>query len=187
MNAPQTKADLIDQLGQAQRDVAAVVESLTTAQFNSSSEGWSAAGYLKHLLLSVKPFVRAFQFPADQLERRFGLAQRPSMTYAELAAAYDARLAEGIKAEDYDKVLPTEFRMPEGVEDEQAYLLQSWNESNARLLETISGWQEADLDRYQLPHPALGVLTLREMLFFTLHHNTLHGRDIKEAGSSVNA
>ena len=31
-----------------------------------------------------------------------------------------------------------------------------------------------DLDKYVLPHPLLGKVTLREMLYFTIHHNEHH-------------
>lgn len=82
MGVPQTKADLIEQLGQVQRGLSDTVQRLTAAQFNSvAGEGWSASGYLKHLLLSNKPFAKAMQLPPEQLERRFGLADHPSMTY----------------------------------------------------------------------------------------------------------
>jgi hypothetical protein len=40
------------------------------------------------------------------------------------------------------------------------------------------GWREADLDRYLLPHPLLGKLTLREMLHFTLYHNYHHVQSV---------
>jgi hypothetical protein len=159
---------------------------MSATQFSAApGDGWAASGYLKHLLLGIKPLVKAMQFTPEQLARHFGLAERPSMTYAELVEKYSARLAEGVKAEDYEKILPSSFRMPEDVVDEKTYLLNLWNESNARLIEILEGWQEVDLDRYQLPHPALGLITVREMLFFTLHHNTLHWHDIERASSQT--
>lgn len=38
----------------------------------------------------------------------------------------------------------------------------------------LEGWSERDLDRIRMPHPILGMLTTREMLFFTLYHNRHH-------------
>jgi hypothetical protein len=35
-------------------------------------------------------------------------------------------------------------------------------------------WSEAELDAYRLPHPLLGRLSVREMMFFTLLHNRHH-------------
>ena len=39
---------------------------------------------------------------------------------------------------------------------------------------------QADLDRYRLPHPLLGKLTVREMLFFTVYHNYHHVRSVAD-------
>jgi len=44
----------------------------------------------------------------------------------------------------------------------------------ASMTKRVNGWSEADLDRYLLPHPLLGKLTVREMLFFTIHHAQHH-------------
>ena len=37
-------------------------------------------------------------------------------------------------------------------------------------------WDEKELDEYYLPHPILGKLTVREILFFTIYHNLRHAR-----------
>ena len=47
-------------------------------------------------------------------------------------------------------------------------------EQSQQLWSAVGSWREADLDRYLLPHPLLGKLTIREMLFFTLYHNYHH-------------
>jgi hypothetical protein len=38
----------------------------------------------------------------------------------------------------------------------------------------LDRWSEAALDSVQMPHPLLGRLTAREMIFFTLYHNQHH-------------
>jgi uncharacterized damage-inducible protein DinB len=38
----------------------------------------------------------------------------------------------------------------------------------------IDAWEEDQLDEAQLPHPIIGKITVREMLFFTIHHNLRH-------------
>jgi len=49
----------------------------------------------------------------------------------------------------------------------------------------IKNYNEANLDKYIIPHPLLGKLTLREMLFFTIHHNEHHLDLIKKYSSAV--
>jgi hypothetical protein len=47
-----------------------------------------------------------------------------------------------------------------------------------QLASSIGRWREEDLDYYRLPHPLLGKLTVREMLFFTVYHNYHHPRSL---------
>jgi len=46
-------------------------------------------------------------------------------------------------------------------------------------------WSETDLDTHQFQHAALGMITVREVLFFTIFHNTLHWNDIRAASAQV--
>lgn len=43
-----------------------------------------------------------------------------------------------------------------------------------RLEKSLAKFNEEDLDNYILPHPLLGKLTMREMLYFTAYHVTHH-------------
>jgi hypothetical protein len=186
MRDPQTKADLIEQLAYVQRALTETVQGISDAQFyDGTPESWSPAAYIKHLILSVKPLAKAFKLPANQLETMFGKPSHVPRSYADVVRLYQSRLAEGVRAEDYNGVMPTTYRMPEGIEDERKYLVDTWNDSNNRLLDALRQWQDEDLDRYQLPHPAMERLTLREMLFFTLYHNTMHWHDIQEKCGQV--
>ena len=186
MTDPYTKAELIAQLTLTQQQVHNDIAAMTDAQFDAGSDqSWSAAGYLKHLILSVKPVAKAINLPPERLLSMFGQAENPSRTYGEVMAAYQARLAEGIRAEDFDRVTPGFYRFPEGVTDEKTYLTQTWDESNTRLLAALEQWDEVTLDSHQMPHPAIGMITVREMLFFTLFHNRLHTQDIRQAGRAA--
>ena len=186
MNDSRSKAEVTEQLQQVQRAVHDNIAAMTEAQFNAGSDqSWSAAGYLKHLILSIKPVAKAIKLPQERLQSMFGQPEKPSRTYAEVMAAYQARLAEGIRAEDFDRVTPGFYRFPEGITDEKTYLTQTWDESNERLLAALEQWDEVTLDNHQMPHPAIGMITVREMLFFTLFHNRLHAEDIQRAGAWV--
>ncbi|MEZ4668151.1 MAG: DinB family protein [Anaerolineae bacterium] len=186
MADPYNKAEILAQLESVQRSVHDNIAAMTETQFNAGTdESWSAAGYLKHLILSVKPVAKALGFPPERLQGLFGQPDHSSRTFADVMAAYKARLADGIRAEDFDRVTPVTYRFPEGITDEKAYLTDTWDESNQRLLTAVSTWDEAALDTHQMPHPAIGMITVREMLFFTLFHNSLHAEDIRKAGAAA--
>ncbi|MDX2162893.1 MAG: DinB family protein [bacterium] len=185
MANPHTKTEIVEALRVVQTGLSQDVHHMTPEQFDRAEEGWTAAGYLKHLLLSIKPLVRVYEMPPENILRMFRRPEHTPRSYADLCAAYNMRLAEGIRAEDYDKVVPEAYRMPDDVTDARVYLAQSWNEAHERLFAALDGWTDADLDAHQVPHPALKVVTLREMLFFTLHHNTLHWRDMQRVGLRI--
>ena len=46
--------------------------------------------------------------------------------------------------------------------------------SVARMCTRAQRWSDADLDSVLLPHPLLGKVTVREMLYFTIHHVQHH-------------
>ena len=56
--------------------------------------------------------------------------------------------------------------------------MSALDEASQNLTRSASGWGEWTLDRLRLPHPALGRLTVREMLFFTLYHNLHHVENV---------
>lgn len=43
----------------------------------------------------------------------------------------------------------------------------------------LGKWSDKALDSYLLPHPLLGKMTVREILFFTLYHNLHHVNDVQ--------
>lgn len=183
MNSPQTKPEIIRELEASRDFVTDTIAKMSDHQFYTAAvAGWCAADYLKHLILSVKPAARVFEFPPEKLAGRFGVADRPSMTYGELVEKYQSVLATGVRAEDYPKVVPVNYIIPDDVSEERAYLVQTWQEANNRMAAALTTWTEADLDHYLIPHPALSETTAREMAFFIIHHNRLHGLDIQRAG-----
>lgn len=178
------RTDIVARLKRLQTAVNDTVAAMTPEQFERvTGEEWSAADYLKHLILSVKPFARVVSLPLDKLHEMFGVPDRGSMTYEAFVELYNRRLEEGMRAELVSAVTPVEYRLPPETTDLKATLLMAWNEGNDRLIATVNTLDEEVLDRYQLPHPAVGLITLREMLYFTAHHNKLHGNDIRRVGA----
>lgn len=183
-----SKAEITEHLTRVQHAIASTIAQASPEALNAgTSEAWSAADYLKHLIISVKPLAKAMSMPPENLAKLFGESGRASRSYDEIVAAYQARIDAGMRAEDAgNAVLPSAYRYPEGVltgdmQSETAHLAQAWQDANTRLLAAMQQCDDAMLDSSQLPHPAIGLVTLREMLFFTVHHNSLHARDMEQA------
>lgn len=135
---------------------------------------WSAGQQLDHIIKSVSPVSTAFAIPALLLKTIFGKANRPSRTYTELVERYQQKLGQGGKA-------PGRFVPPVVSFEQRDKLTKQLNKSVHALCKRYHGFSEHDLDHFILPHPLLGKLTLREMLYFTIYHVGHHQKNIQEA------
>ena len=95
-------------------------------------------------------------------------------------AFYQSKLAQGGRASG--RYLPqTDQPSADEAPAAQQELVAKWNRACGRLDKNLGSWTESHLDRLQFPHPLLGNLTVREMLFFTYYHNLHHAQRIEEA------
>jgi DinB superfamily len=169
MNQSELTAFLEQKCNAVSQTLLAIAE--TTFWHKSAPEVWSIAENVQHLVQSAAPVVRLLNAPREVLLERFDKAAAPSRSYEEVVQAYKTVLATGVKASG--NFLP---QIAEGINQEM--LQNSFAQTNASLVESIDKWNEADLDEYVIPHPVLGPLTVREMLYFTAYHNQHHHEKI---------
>ena len=153
------------------------IAPLTKEQFETSPDGkWSAGQNLDHLIRAIKPLQLAYGLPKLALRILFGKTNRPSKTYDELVAKYKAKLAAGGRASG-------PFIPPFIGFEKKDELIKKYAEQKQKLISKIEKQNEKDLDVYILPHPLLGKVTLREMLYFTIHHNEHHLETVRSRTS----
>ncbi len=171
---PYTRAEILQALSSVEDEVASFFASLSEDEFVLRIEdAWTPAEHLVHLNTSVNAVARGISLSPWLLRVRFGRARVPSRSYEEMRESYRARLAEGGGATG-PYVPPREETAAGAVTARRAEILARWQRVNARLRAALEGWSERNLERIRLPHPLLGKLTVREMLFFTLYHNQHH-------------
>ena len=144
------------------------IDSLNEKDFEKSHNNkWSAGQQMDHIYLAVKPLVQALQLPHFILKILFGKANRNSKTYEELVKKYLKKLETGGRATR--RFLPKEI--PFNQKKSNIEYLQKVVE---KLIVQVNKLSEADLDILIMPHPLLGKITLREMMFFTIYHVQHH-------------
>lgn len=136
-----------------------------------SSEKWSAAQNVRHLVLAVRPLNLAFSLPLPAL-RMFGTPARDSASFEDLTDQYMSRLGQGAKAS-------APF-IPRSKDEDKEELIGQLSNSYSRLASKVRVLDEKSLDRYFLPHPILGRITIREMLYFTVYHVHHHHEIIRK-------
>ncbi len=166
------KSEIKQTLAHYHADFIQLIVSLPLQQADLSPDGkWSPIQLLEHIIKSVSPVVLAFALPGFLLKLIFGKANRPSKSYDALVEKYNSKLSAGGKA-------PPGF-VPEKSPGKQRELGQKLRKKIDSLCGRMDSFSEEELDFLILPHPLLGKLTLREMLYFTIHHVQHHQKQVK--------
>ncbi len=137
----------------------------------SVNNKWTAGQQLEHIYLSIKPLRMALSLPTFMLKLIWGKANRKSKTYEELVDKYQHKLAQGGRA--------TARFVPKTVSlNQRETLLKSVLLEITFINKKLTKFTEEELDLYILPHPLLGKLTLREMMYFTIYHVEHHKKQM---------
>ena len=143
--------------------------------FAPTGDAWSPADNVRHLIKSNRPVAKALSLPRLLILVRFGPGLRPSRTYSALKTTYLEALASGLRAGRYT---PSPVPPEQQTAGDHATVIARLDSTLADLIGAMGRWPEWWLDHLRLPHPGLGPLTVREMLFFTLYHNTHHALNV---------
>lgn len=135
-------------------------------------EVWSPFDNIDHLIKAQKPVAQALRLPKIALRIMFGKLDRYSMSYESLCQAYREEIAKGAQASG--RYLPDQGNPDSYPEKKKKELLDQFAKVSAGLVASSETWNDNQLDDYLLPHPILGKLTVREILFFTIYHNLRH-------------
>ena len=140
--------------------------------FRSQESKWNIAENIHHLILSTVPLSKAMYYPKLVIRLVAGKGSGSSMEYEALTGAYQSKLDQGgVATGDY---------VPKGRKKfNQEQSLKKLSSEGQKLVHSLDRWTEEQLDNYRLPHPLLGKITVREMLYFTIYHTHHHLSAIK--------
>lgn len=165
-----TKPELIDAFHQRHLELINYIIPLTEAQFTFKKNGkWTAGQQLSHVHLTLLPFPGVLSSKEFILER-FGKINRPAWSYETVIANYFKT-----SLQSPEKFLPGE------IAPEQKQIIA---EEMKRVLlvigELLEQFTEEELDTLSLPHPLLGILSIREMFYLISYHPSHHLAQTKQ-------
>lgn len=139
----------------------------------SSAEGkWSTGEQLEHLIKSVAPINLGLVLPKKVLKWKYGTTDRDEMNYDQLKDLYLSKLEAKAKATKpyIPKLIPSSRKNE---------LLKKYQTEKNKLIKALNKWDEDIISEIVAPHPILGNLTIRELMFFTVYHTYHHLDSIK--------
>lgn len=158
------------------------MDDLSTEEFLArQGEHWSPAEHIRHLITAVRALARGMATPKLLLALRFGVTLKGSRSFEQVRDLYRAALTAGGRASGrYD---PGTRPIDMEPEELRTFVMQRWAWAGDQLDSAVGSWSDKALDRHRAKHPLLGLMTVRELLYFTLYHNAHHARRIRERRS----
>jgi hypothetical protein len=112
-------------------------------------------------------------YPRILLRLKFGKVNGPSASYEGVVDRYQQALINGGKATG--EYVPREVR-----KEEREVLVARFKNEMRVLVNNLHKWSEKNLDNTGVPHPLIGQLTVREMMYFTIYHMEHHRHILEE-------
>jgi hypothetical protein len=162
------REEIIIELKSNYQDFTGYLLSLEENEFMYAAVGkWTAGQQMEHLIRSIQPLNKALRLPRFLLKLIFGKANRPSKDFDSLVAKYKTKLVAGGQASGRFLPASVDFSSRTVLAGKLSQLVES-------LCLIIRSYSEDQLDQLIMPHPLLGKLTIREMLYFTIYHAEHH-------------
>jgi hypothetical protein len=129
---------------------------------------WTNAEHIIHLTLSVKALNVAYSIPKILVLLKFGKYKGDHLDYDALVTKY----------KNLDFPARTGFEPKKLENPSKEIILRSFEKNHAFYIEKLSKFSEKELDKYQLKHPVMGNLSMREFAYFMIHHIDHHHKAI---------
>ena len=128
---------------------------------------WNWEEQVVHLTKSIKPLSFGLKLPVMIFRWKFGRPNRPVRTFDEVVERYLAKLPNLVGANP-DYAPKKEAPVAKDV------AMSLYKKESEKLYKAIETWDEWQLDNFLVPHPLLGKVMVREMLYFTIYHTQHH-------------
>ncbi len=177
------KAELTTTLTDRYAHFTNYINSLSADDYMYSYNGkWTAGQQLEHIVICVKPLVQVFGMPKTAIAQTFGTTNKPGRDYDTLLSEYKSKLSEGGKAPTKYVPVTTELTQRSALSETLPNLIAALNAG-------IETFTEQQLDTLCIPHPLLGSISLREMLYNAIyhvqHHQAIAVENLKQKPTSV--
>ena len=163
-----SKTEIAQTLNSSTENFNALISSLNKQEFEINiNNKWSAGQDLVHLIKLLRILNIAYLIPKPLLGLLYGINKNEQRSFDHLQMLYKNALENGAKSPSIYIPKPVVF-------EDRSSLIQEHQLLNRKFVKRINKHTERELDRYRLPHPILGKVSLRELALFTSFHTVHH-------------
>jgi uncharacterized damage-inducible protein DinB len=166
------KSEIISALETQNLEFQTLLSSISPEQFfDDSSESWSVGQHVQHITSAVNRVAQGLANPGLLPKREPTTASRD---FATLKQTY----LDTLKNTPVETLRQFGSRVTlEERQDLEAYktqMISSFANAITNFNTALEGFDEENLETLGMPHPLLGIISSREMVFFIVYHNTHH-------------
>lgn len=136
--------------------------------YRPSKDKWTTGQHIVHLIQSAQALNKGLRIPKLLSKYKWGTANRPVRSYEEVRQRYLDRLRDLT-----NPVSPISVNMPDTPTSREATIARLDRELD-RTIAILKRTSDRRLDKYLLPHPAMGRMILREIIMWTAYHTEHH-------------
>lgn len=161
-------------------EILKVCRQMNNDHFFHHEGKWSNAENLEHLRLSFAGSWKGLFIPKLISKMMFGKPNHESVPYEVLQETYEQKLKDGAKAsKEYIPLIDSTKMTKEE-------LMEKFEYTTTRYLNEIRYyWEDSNMDKYHFPHPILGKITARELMYFNIFHCWHHFNTMRQRNSEA--
>ncbi len=169
-----SKSEIIAELKGSFDSLLTVSSSVKDELYNVSKDNkWTTAENISHLVNATKMTSLVFTLPKFIPVLLYGKPNRTSHGFSKIVDNYQRKLEGGAVASGVYVPKKTNYAKTELNEKLK-------READKLIIALDKKWSDEQLDNYQISHPILGLLTVRELAYFTIYHNGHHLETIRK-------
>ena len=169
-----SKQEILTELNGSFNSLISVSSAVDDTIYNvSKNNRWTPAENIAHLVNATRMTSLVFTLPKFIPVLLYGKPNRTSHGFPKVVDNYQKKLEGGAVASGLYVPKKTNYAKVELNEKLK-------HEGDKLLIALDKKWEDEQLDNYQISHPILGLLTVRELAYFTIYHNGHHLETIKK-------
>lgn len=168
------KREIINQINTQYSKFIKYLQDLDEEEFEfRHEEKWSAREQLEHIIMCIKPLVKVYGMQKKVIKENFGSTNLSNKSYQGVMDEYLEKLNTGGKA-------PQQYVPGNNKKEERNELIEMLTSLIEELNFNVNTCEETELETLLVPHPLLGKITLKEMLYNAIYHVQHHQAQIVE-------